>query len=78
MESPFYQATTYWVLFLCVVSLVIFLSLMRAGKASMRKIMIGGVLFGVSILLFHWVFGGHNLFSPDIPGGSFYLIILSV
>ena len=76
MESPFYQATTYWVLLICLLSLVIFLSLMRAGKASMRKIMSGGVLFGGSILLFHWVFGGQNLFSPDIPGGSFYLIIL--
>ena len=76
MESPFYEATTYWVLFLCTVSLVIFLSLMRAGKASMHKITIAGVLFGGSILFFHWVFGGQNLFSPDISGGSFYLIIL--
>ena len=76
MESPFYQATTYWVLFLCLVSLVVFLSLMKAGNASMRKMSIGGVLFAGSIFFFYWVFDGQNLFSPGISGGAFYLIIL--
>ena len=76
MESPFYEATTYWVLFVCVVALTIFVSLMKVGKASTRKMTIGGLLFAGSIGLFHWAFGGQNLFSPDMSGGAFYLVIL--
>ncbi len=76
MSSPFYEATTYWVLFVCLVSLVAFLSLLKVGKASKRKMIVGGILFSVSILLIHWVFGGQHLFHPDLGGGAFYLVIL--
>ncbi|MFK7844102.1 MAG: hypothetical protein AB8G77_02300 [Rhodothermales bacterium] len=77
MASPFYDITTYWVLFVCFVALVVFLSLLRTGKASKRKMMIGGVLFSGLIVCVHWIFGGQHLFPPDMTGGAFYLVILA-
>ncbi len=76
MESPFYEATTYWVLFVNVVALIVFVSLMKIGKASKNATVIGGTLFAGSIVFFHWAFGGQNIFSPDMSGGAFYLVIL--
>lgn len=77
MESPFYDITTYWVLFVCIVSLVVFLSLMSIGSASKAKLILGGILFSGLIVFAHWVFDGQRLFPPDMTGGAFYLIILA-
>ena len=77
MESVFYENTTYWVLFVCLASLAVFVSLMRAARASTGKLVTGGALFSVAIVVVHWLVGGQHIFPTGTTGSIFYLVILS-
>ena len=76
MESTFYSATTYWVLFVDIVVAVATMMLFKAGKASNTIVITVGALFAVFIALMHWIFGGQNILPTDLSGATFYGIIL--
>ncbi len=77
MESIFYQNTTYWVIFVDIVAALGTLWLFKTGNAKKITLLTVGLVFSLSILVMHWVFGGQNLLPEDLPGWIFYLIILS-
>ena len=76
MESTFYSATTYWVLFVDIVVAIATMMLFKAGKAPNTVVITVGVLFAVFIALMHWIFGGQNILPTDLSGATFYGIIL--
>ena len=76
MESTYYAATTNWVIFVDIVVTLVSLWLFKTGKASNRTLGIVALLFALSIVFFHWGFGGQNFLSADLSGGVFYAIIL--
>jgi len=76
MNSEYYLATTYWVILIAIIAAAVTVWLFRVGKASQKTQVIVGVLSTAFIALMHWGFGGKNIFSPDMSGGTFFLIIL--
>ena len=76
MESIFYQNTTYWVIFVNIVTAIGTLWLFKVGKAKKSTLLTVGIVFITSILLMHWLFGGQNLLPVDLPGWVFYILIL--
>ena len=76
METTAYLATTYYVLILNSILALVFLVLLNIGKASKTTITITGIVSFLYIALEHWGIGGGAIFSKDISGSSYYIIIL--
>jgi len=77
MEIPTYLATTYYILILNGILAIALLSLLKIGKASKTTIAITGIISFSYLFLEHWGIGGGKIFSNDISGLIFFLIILS-
>jgi len=76
MESVYYSFTTYWVIFVNIIVALVSLWLLREGKASTRTLGLASILFALSIIGFHYIFGGQNLLPADLGGEVFYALIL--
>ncbi len=76
METTAYLATTYYVLLLNGILAIVFLALLKIGKATNRTITITGIIAFLYIALEHWGIGGGNIFPKDISGATYYIIIL--
>ena len=76
MNSVFYEATTYWVLFVDLLLAVATLSLFKIGQATNLKLSVVGVLFLLLIGFLHWGLGGYRIFPADFSGALFYGLIL--
>ena len=76
MNSIYYTQTTWWVITVAVITAIATVLLFRTGKASNGTQTLVAFVFGIFILLMHWIFGGQNLLPADLNGGTFYLIIL--
>lgn len=77
MESSVYLATTYYVLLLNSVLGVVILLLLIKGKASSTTITLTGIVSLFYILFEHWAIGGGHIFSKEISGATFFVIILT-
>ncbi|MFK5981873.1 MAG: hypothetical protein QM499_03080 [Flavobacteriaceae bacterium] len=76
METTAYLVTTYYILILNSILAIVLLLLLKIGKASKTTITITGIVSFLYIALEHWGIGGGNLFSEDISGTTYYIIIL--
>ena len=76
METTAYLATTYYVLALNSILAIVLLLLLKIGKASKTTITITGIVSFLYIALEHWGIGGGHIFSKDISGTTYYIIIL--
>jgi|GEM_PF-223252 len=76
MESAYYAVTTNWVIFVDIVIALVSIWLFKLGRASNLTLGIVTLLFALSIVFFHWAFGGQNFLPTDLSGEIFYAIIL--
>ena len=77
METTPYLITTYYVLILNSILTLALLLLLKLGKANKATILLTGIIAFSYLLFEHWALGGAHIFSNDISGTTFFIIILA-
>lgn len=76
METTAYLATTYYVLALNSILALVILFLLKIGKANKNTLILTGIISFAYIAIEHWGIGGGHIFSKNISGSMYYIIIL--